>query len=358
MTKLENIKSYIKVHQMFFKIIVILAIAVLALLLRLHAAERLGIDKDENLYMSIGEVYKDNFSNLKINEIINTTENIEHPQLAKMLFGTSMLIAEKIGIPTTTTKDKLRVMRIVSVLFAVINVIVISILNPLAGLLMAVTSWHIKYSSEVYLDSVATGFASLAILFYIVSRGKIGKYFVLSAAFIGMGIASKYITITTAITIFIFIIMDSEKKMKKIAIFTGIAIAAFLLFDPILWYDTVYRIKTSVFFHADFTQSAIVKSADFPFYQQLVWFIKGASSARNAFFIKPDLFLLITGLAGIPFLLKKNRLLGVWLLVNLIFLLIYPTKWPQYTMILIPPLALASGEILQIIIRKIGRRKI
>lgn len=338
------------------KIVVFIVVIVIGLFLRLFAMEKLFIDKDEKLYMEIGEVYKDNIKDGKLKNIIDTTENIEHPPFIKVLFGTSLLAAEKIGIPVSFTKNKLKAMRSVSVILSMIGIVVITLFNPFAGVLMGITSWHVKYSSEAYFDAGAGAFAILAIFSYFMWQNKKGKWLYISAVFMGMAMASKYISITTFAAILPFLIYENRKKVLNILAYIGLMAAIFFLCNPTIWSDTIFRLKTSLFFHAEYSQGDMVKSAGFPFYQQLVWLVEGVSGSKRAFLIKPDIVLLVLGLMGLPLLIKRSKLLGVWYIVNLAALLIYPTKWPQYTMILIPCLALAGGELIKSILKQVENR--
>ena len=55
--------------------------------------------------------------------------------------------------------------------------------------------------------------------------------------------------------------------------------------------------------------------------------------------------LVITGLAlvGLRRLWREQRTFALWLVIGLAFLLVWPTKWPQYVLVVSAPLSLAAG---------------
>lgn len=54
-----------------------------------------------------------------------------------------------------------------------------------------------------------------------------------------------------------------------------------------------------------------------------------------------DLFIAAFALVGLRELWCKRPLYAIWLLVAFIFLLLWPTKWPQYVLTLTFPLSLS-----------------
>ena len=63
-----------------------------------------------------------------------------------------------------------------------------------------------------------------------------------------------------------------------------------------------------------------------------------------------DPFLAIFAIFGLTRLWKKERLYVLWLIVGLAFLAVWPTKWPQYIIILSVPLSLAAAEGFMVLI--------
>ncbi|BDU50959.1 ABC transporter permease subunit [Haliovirga abyssi] len=319
---------------------------VFSFLLRWHATIKLGIDFDENVYVPIAKKYADYLKLGDFYKIITFKENIEHPILIKLIYGIGIYLASLFGMDVTTFIAQINISRIISVLFSVAHLALIYLINPIAGIFMAVSTWQIKYSAEAMLDSGATFFATLAILAFIKMNGKkFDKYFLISAMAIGMAFASKYITATTAITILPFLFIKTKKNRKLFFIYGIVAFATFFIFDPILWTDTFHRLKESILFHKNYSTGEFVKKAGFPFYMQMIWLLQSVPwKPFNAFFIRIDSLIFIGAVFGAKALYKKNRILGTWFFVNAIFLIIYPTKWPQYTLIFIPVMSIAAAE--------------
>ena len=66
-------------------------------------------------------------------------------------------------------------------------------------------------------------------------------------------------------------------------------------------------------------------------------------STPSAFIFKCDLLITIFALLGLPKLFQKYRLYFMWLIIGIGILLIWPTKWPQYTQIIIVPYCLSAA---------------
>jgi ABC-type sugar transport system permease subunit len=116
--------------------------------------------------------------------------------------------------------------------------------------------------------------------------------------------------------------------------------------NPFLWADPIQRLRESVFYHAGYsTTAAEVQNAGFPFWQPLNWLVFSPSIWHpNVFKFSPDFIIAIFALFGLSRLWKKERLYVLWLGVALLFLLFWPTKWPQYILTLTIPLSLAAAE--------------
>lgn len=298
------------------------------------------------MYVPIAKKYADYLKTGDFYKIITFKGNIEHPILIKLIYGIGIYIANLFGMDVTTFITQINISRLISVLFSVAHIALIYLINPIAGIFMAVSSWQIKYSAEAMLDSGATFFATVAILALIKMNGKkIEKYFMISAIAIGMAFASKYITATTAITILPFLFIKTKKNRKLFFIYGIIAFTTFFIFDPILWTDTFHRLKESILFHKNYINGSDVKKADFPFYMQMIWLLQSVPwKPLNAFFIRIDPLIFIGAVLGAKALYKKSKIFGTWFFVNAIFLIIYPTKWAQYTLIFIPIMSIAAAD--------------
>jgi arabinogalactan oligomer/maltooligosaccharide transport system permease protein len=64
----------------------------------------------------------------------------------------------------------------------------------------------------------------------------------------------------------------------------------------------------------------------------------------GVFYLGLDGWIFALGLLGLPLLWLRSRPYVVWALVSLAVILLWPTKWPQYILVLTAPLSLAAGE--------------
>ena len=103
----------------------------------------------------------------------------------------------------------------------------------------------------------------------------------------------------------------------------------------------------SIGFHEAFQESRLVQQYHYPFWQPFRWL--AAFSAyydlhpAQAFLINIDTLLFVLALIGLPALFQKARLFFYWLVVGLLFLLLWETKWPQYALIVLAPLSLSAA---------------
>lgn len=349
----NKISVFIKKY--FIRILLVILIAILGMFLRWHALNMIGPDMDEENYVSIAKEYSELLKKGNLNGIIEYKTNIEHPVFLKLSYGLGLLIAEKIGYNCEGCNQDLFVTRIVSTAFTVPHLVIISAISPAAGLLFAISSLQIKYSVETMFDGASSFFATLAFVLFIF-RYK-NKYFIyLSALIFGFAFASKYTSITTAITIFVMMVYYiAKKKMKarEMLFFILISVIVFFMLDPILWNNPIVVFKKSILYHASYMNGEHVKEVNLPFYMPILYFIQGKINEWNpgAFYINADLIIFVLGIIGLPFLYFRIKPIFIWYMINFVCLLIYPTKWPQYTLILIPAVTISGGIFIESLVK-------
>ena len=126
-----------------------------ALSLLLHAqAARLPIDFDEDDYMRAGQILADEIRTGNPAILLEDNYRIEHPQFVKMLIATVMLGMEPIQripeLPVTANpyelmhRPTLAAVRRMEVAFGVLAVTTLALVSPVAGILLATSTWVIK----------------------------------------------------------------------------------------------------------------------------------------------------------------------------------------------------------------------
>jgi len=332
-------------------------LGIFALTIRWHALNVLGDEVDEVFYIPASMHYADAMKNHNWMEIVRYDFNIEHPVFAKLVYGFSIVLTGSVN-----SKDDARTAcRLASALFTVGTVILISLINPIAGFFLSVNSWSIMYSSVAYLDSPTAFFATLAILAFNRSKYRLNKYLIISAVATGMSFASKY-TLPIPIALFLLLLWKSLRKgftrnfAMSLVCYGVISVLTFFLCDPILWTNTGQRLAQSFGFHPTHWEAPWVTEANLPIYYQFVWLSTSNPWHASKFVFHWDAYVLFFGLLGFPFLYRRNRIYGVWFLATALFLFFYPIKWPQYTLIFIPPLTLALGELIKSFIKAFYKR--
>ena len=175
---------------------------------------------------------------------------------------------------------------------------------------------------------------------------------VFSAVLLGLTAASKYLYCVAGIAILIdwLVTMVEEQRLKKdfpkILLWGGIAVAGFFAADPYLWPNPIERLKESILFHSAYSTSAAeVQDAGFPVWQPFYWLFSTPRVWQpEAIWIALDPLITILAVFGMKRQWQKQRVMVIWIAVALTFLLFWPTKWPQYIVILTAPLCLAASQ--------------
>lgn len=79
-------------------------------------------------------------------------------------------------------------------------------------------------------------------------------------------------------------------------------------------------------------------------WQPFVWLLGSAMYQYQFYYFLVDPLIAVLAIYGLRPLWHKQRVFVLWLIMGLIFLLLWPTKWPQYILILTFPLCLAAAE--------------
>ncbi len=352
------------------RLIIITTILLLALLQRLSAAYQLPVDADESVYAWSASYYAGLMARGEWREIPHYTYTLEHPVFVRLLYAAGLRAVGHTGLPNQAEEPPRRgflewgddpatlgayqVDRLISVLFGTLQVLALTLVNPLSGLLLAIHTMTIKYTSEAYLEAVPAFAITLSVLAYERARrrgqGHTDGWFWLSAGLLGVAAASKYIYAVVGLAMMPFVVWQQRRKPWNVLLYGLVALAIFFALDPILWPDPVGRLWESVRFHGIYTQSAEVTRSDHPWWQPLNW-MSGAAAWHPVFWFPLDVFVFSLSLVGLPFLWRQNKLYFAWFVVGWAFLFLWPTKWPQYTLIVVPAICLSVGALGREIVR-------
>jgi len=352
-----------------------IVIALVALGVRLYAAERLPIDDDETTYLIASLNYTNYIRAGEYKWLAWNTTNYEHPSLNKIIFGVALLpdpplaklqqsdfidnqpILEAQGVQYGLTDRR------VSAAFGSLAVLILALINPLAGAFMAINTLSIKYTSEVYLEALPILTSLISVLAYSMyfknatgpkpDPKKVNAWLLLSALGLGLTAASKYMYCIAGLAIILHWLIAIVRKqlparhLLYILVWGLLAFGLFFAFDPYLWPHPVTRLLDSLKYHLRFSNSAWVKKHNYPVWQPLHWlfnpFVSYKTQSNNAFLLHLDPLMFVLAVLGLPRTFKRSPIFFVWLCVGLAFLFIWSTKWAQYPLVIIVPYCISAA---------------
>ena len=336
-----------------------------ALSLLLHAqAARLPIDFDEDDYMRAGQILADEIRAGNPGIVLDNNYRIEHPQFVKMLIASVMLGVEPIQripeLPVTSGpyelmhRPTLAAVRRMESAFGVLAVTALALVSPVAGVLLATSTWAIKYTSQVMLESVPLLFSLLGVALYEFARGissarRRRLAYVASAIGIGLAVGAKYPYAIAGLAIVVDRLRRTRRgeplRVKDAIGWSAIAALAFFAVNPYLWSDPIGRLIASAAYHPAYATSEQVQSTGYPMWQQLLWLTQSVPwhDGQNVFLVKFDSWMLPLALIGAVPLARKRPVYAIWLGLGAAALLFWPTKWPQYLLTIAVPYALSGA---------------
>ncbi|MBM3144866.1 MAG: sugar ABC transporter permease [Chloroflexi bacterium] len=374
--------SSLKPSRALLFILSVIVVTAVAFGLRLRAVDRLPIDYDEDDYLGAAQRYALAIKSGDMRGIIEYEFNYEHPPLTKLVYGLSILgqpdaplIPER--LPTAPPASDLprphfEYARLTSAILGSLEVFSLALLNPLSALLLGIHTWQIKYTSQIMLEPLPALTSLLVVLCYHRARQnekRAALWLALSALALGITAASKYVYAIVGVVILVDWLWEQfcprrENHAKRslpawgqIIAWGLLAVAVFWAFDPRLWIDPLIRLRESLFFHGGYARSEQVVRAGFPAWQQLVWLAGPVPWHPGVFLATLDLYILLFAIVGFKRLWRRYRVFALWLAITGLFLLIWPTKWPQYLLTITAPLCLSAAEGVRSAIFEPLRRK-
>jgi hypothetical protein len=382
--------------QQWQKILIVIVIGALAFALRGYLAVVGQIEVDEEVYADGGCQYASAVKQGDWNFILETRYNYEHPFFNKLLYGAVLLPFKgdcqrsyynlRTGALIWDYRNgwRLLALRAVPVTFGSAAALLLAVINPIAGLFLAIHTFAIKYTSIIYLEGVPMCMSLVSVWAFsrflkwdsdppsVASRRKAWLWLAVSAAALGIAAASKYVYGTAGIAILLYALIWMGLKRRlflpKLIAWGLLSLAFFFVADPFLWPDPIGRLSASILFHINFSTSKSVgwvKEANFPVWQPLLWLslpIPQHSTYWEPFQVKPgdyfilaDSFIMALAVLGIPRAFKRTPLFLTWFIVEIAFLLIWKTKWSQYVTIALPPLCMTASQGLETVSEMVRR---
>ena len=352
----------------------LLALAIVflaAYALRARAAERLPIDYDEDDYLRAGQEFAHLLRTSDWRGFLDTNYRPEHPPLAKIAYGLSLLrLPERALVAdaaitdppaASLPPDQLRAARAQASLFGALTATLAAFFNPLGGLMLAIHSWTIKYTSQVMLDGLAALLSLAAVAAYAQYKKKPrAGWLVASAVFLGLAADTKFLHGTVGVAILLDWMLvarngiphapkagyhPTPQEYGKVLFWGLLSLLVFFAANPFLWADPIGRIQETLDAVRFTTTNSNVEAAGYVAWQQFNWLTMSVPWPSNdAFVFLADTFIMLLAVIGFGRLWKRERVFGIWILLELFILLAWRTKWPQYILIVTAPLALAAGE--------------
>jgi hypothetical protein len=363
------------------RLLAILLILMTAFVLRELAATRLPGDYDEPIYFRAGQLYAGAIRAGDLQRFTNIDYAGEHPALVNVVYGLIFSRFPPIitipppeewggfeGIMNAVLGRQYMAMfaaaRHASLVFGLLNVLLVAAVSPAAGALLAVHTYTVKYTSQVYLEALPMLTATLAVFAYMRARSEATRrpvlWWALSAVALGLTAAAKYVYCVAGVAIladYLWHLIGQRRAGEKstgrgllvLTAWGGLALLVFYAANPYLWPDPLGRLTASLAFHAAYSQGAHVQEMALPWYQPFIWLFTAQPFLWHpGIIISPfDVVTAVLAVVGLRFLWPayggRGRVLVLWWAIGLAFLLLWNTKWPQYSLILTVPMSLSAA---------------
>jgi hypothetical protein len=346
--------------------LIILLIVLAAFLLRAYAVANLPVDFDEPVYLRAAQHYAAALRAGDWDEIRNYAYVREHPPLMKLVYA--LVIAgqppapdlpaelDENYIPPPALIQVGMAARAASALLGTLAVLLIALVNPLAGLALALHTYTIKYTAQIYLEALPMLTSAVAVLAYArAQRQERGRaWWVLSAVALGLTAAAKYVYCVAGLAIgvdYLWRVAESHRNARTgwrrplltLAGWGALSLLIFYAGNPYLWPAPISRLLDTLLFHVAFSRGAHVQSVGYPFYQPFIWLFTSVPWHPFVIFTQLDGVTAVLGLIGLNSTWQSQRIMVIWWAVGLLFLLLWSTKWPQYILVITVPVAFCAA---------------
>ena len=363
------------------RLLLVAVIVLLAAALREWAARRLPVDFDEPTYFAAAAGYADALRADALTGLADHDASPEHPGLVKLLYAAVLLgqpaPPDDIGAPLEPLRGAAGPpLRRASVVFGVAHALLLAVVSPAAGALLAIHSYTVKYTAQIYLEALPMFTATVCVLSYMAAvRGPHAKtrsspskeslfglansaslrevfFWTISAVALGLTAAGKYVYAVAGLAVaadWLWRVVAERRpgRLLGLAAWGGLALLVFFAANPVLWAAPLPRLWASLAFHVGYSQSAYVAQSGYPWYQPFVWLLAPLPARWHpGIIVTPldTLTALLGAVGAVPLWRRGGRVVVLWWLIGLVFTLLWSTKWPQYSLIMTAPMCLCAAE--------------
>jgi hypothetical protein len=327
---------------------------------------------DERVYTSAAVRYAFDLRSGRPQDVLFDDFNNEHPALGKLLYAAGVLTDWDINgyepvDPNTFASAHddnfwaqpanarlLTDARITSAILGALAVYVLARINRLAGMLLAVSTPMLVYSSAAFLEAPGVLFSTAAV--YMITRGSrdnapTAGVLIASAITAGMAIASKfYFGIVLAPILYQLAgFRGSHQFARRAVLFLGVSFLAFGLMDLPFFVSGMAKSLALIGHNGlEYASGWGTQSINWPTH----WYTEFTLLAFGfrSWFTDPSPFVLtidpligVCAVLGGMLLLRRRSPIAIWLAAAVLFLGAYPVKYPQYTMLGVVPLCLTAA---------------
>jgi hypothetical protein len=360
----------------------LLAVAA-AVWVRQRAVDRLGPDFEEFADIQVAFRYAERMVPGRWSQIPDVVDSPEHPALVKLAYGLALRESgarepEWDRVPQgqplrPDARPAFLATRTVSAASGVLQVLLEALVSPLGALWLAFDTYHAKYTAQASVEGLAGLFAVLAVLLFeralrqrepqglVPSAPALSPLPLLGAALLlGLATAAQYpYGAVVGLAFLPFLVQRGTGRPGLLAGAAAVALLAFYAVNPYLWNDTLDRTWNAAAFHFRATPG---EPPGLPWWYQLYYLTRSAPVRWHPgvfLFGWLDLLLLPAAALGIPFAARHRPVWLAWAVVGLVFLLAWPTKWPQDTLLVRTPLTVLAGlGLVAVKDRLLGRRRL
>ncbi len=160
-----------KIHSGIRYVLAAVLVFTLAFHVRSKAVETLPRDSDEGTYLAAGVEFAQIFRSGDLFGLTQTNANPEHPPLNKIGFGLAMLPLLGDAPPedqfAAVNEPIGKAARQFSAVFGALAAALLALVNPFAGIMLALHTMTVKYTSEIMLEALPLFTSLAAVLAYL-----------------------------------------------------------------------------------------------------------------------------------------------------------------------------------------------